>query len=107
MVIVACVRSDAAGRVAIGLTGLGFVCFALADSLFVYTTLRSDRVSNVSNVAWIAGYLLIALGALHARRHPPSRVSTVLAALSTAPPLVLLPYVPVAVVLSAVDRGTR
>ncbi len=99
MVIVACVRSDAAGRVAIGLAGLGFVSFALADSLFVFTTLRSDMVSNVSNVAWIAGYLLIALGALYARRHPPSRVSQ-LARREHSTMLVLLPYIPVAVVLT-------
>ena len=99
MVIVACVRADAAGRVAIGLTGLGFVSFALADSLFVYTTLQSDRVSNVSNVAWIAGYLLIALGALHARWHPPTRVSLV-APRERSTALILLPYLPVAVVLS-------
>ncbi|HVN49839.1 MAG TPA: GGDEF domain-containing protein [Acidimicrobiales bacterium] len=98
MVIVACLRSDAAGRVAIGLTGLGFVSFALADSLFVYTTLRLDWVSNVSNQAWVAGYLLIALGALHARRHPPSRVS-LLTPKERSSALILLPYLPVAIVL--------
>ena len=98
MAVVACLRSDAAGRVAIGLTGFGFVSFALADSLFVYTTLRWDWVSNVSNQAWVAGYLLIALGALYARRHPPSRVS-LLTPKEHSTALILLPYLPVAVVL--------
>jgi diguanylate cyclase (GGDEF)-like protein len=98
MVIIALSRTDAAGRVAIGLTGAGFVAFALADSLFVYTTIRWDWVSNVSNQAWVAGYLLIALGALHARRHPPSRVSQ-MPAKERSTALILLPYLPVAVVL--------
>jgi diguanylate cyclase (GGDEF)-like protein len=100
MVIVAWSRSDAAGRVAIGLTGAGFVSFALADSLFVYTTtISSGWVSNVSNQAWVAGYLLIALGALHACRRPPSRVSE-LPTKERSTALVLLPYVPVGVVLA-------
>ena len=99
MVIVACTRSDAAGRVAVGLTGCGFVCFALADSIFVYTTLRWDWVSNISNVAWVAGYLLIALGALHACWWPPSRVS-LLVPKERSTTLILLPYVPVAMVLA-------
>ena len=69
---------------------------------FVYTSLRSDAVSNLSNDAWVAGYLLIALGALHASQRPPARVSELS---RQAPerrgrsPLFLLPYVPVAVVL--------
>ena len=62
MVLVTWGRSDPAGRVAVAFAGLGFAAFALADSLFVYTTLRTDTVSNLSNDAWIAGYLLIALG---------------------------------------------
>ncbi len=105
MVIVALGRSDAAGRIAIGLAGLGFVAFALADSLFVYTTLRTDDVSNVSNVAWIAGYLLIALGALHASHNPPARVSSLARREQAGNALILLPYIPVAVVLGLAIGG--
>jgi diguanylate cyclase (GGDEF)-like protein len=99
MVVVACTRSDSAGRVAVGLTGVGFASFALADSFFVYTTLRSDSVSNVSNVAWIAGYLVIALGAFHASRHPPTRVGELNARTQPSTALVMLPYVPVSLVI--------
>jgi diguanylate cyclase (GGDEF)-like protein len=102
MVLVTCGRSDPAGRVAIGLSGLGFAAFALADSLFVYTSLRSDMVSNLSNDAWVAGYLLIALGALHASHRPPARVSELSRRTPERmgrSPMFLLPYVPVAVVL--------
>jgi diguanylate cyclase (GGDEF)-like protein len=99
MVVVACTRSDSAGRVAVGLAGAGFAAFALADSFFVYTTLHTDTVSNVSNVAWIAGYLLIALGALHATRRPSTRVSELQQRGQSGPLMVMLPYIPVAVVL--------
>ncbi len=102
MVMIVWGRSDPAGRVAVGLTGAGFACFALADSLFVFTSLKWDTVSNLSNDAWVAGYLLIALGAYHACLHPATRVSD-LARRHPRPtvrsPRILLPYVPVAVVL--------
>ncbi len=99
MVLVACGRSDAAGRAAIGLTGLGFACFALADSLFVYTALHANGVSNLSNDGWVAGYLLIALGAYHATLAPPARVSDLARSDVGRTSMHLLPYVPVAVVL--------
>ncbi len=102
MVLIVCGRSDPAGRVAVGLAGVGFACFALADSLFVYTSLRWDDVSNLSNDAWVAGYLLIALGALHATHHPAARVSDLARSQPESvarSPRFLLPYVPVAVVL--------
>ena len=100
MVLVTWGRSDPAGRVAVAFAGLGFAAFALADSLFVYTTLRTQSVSNLSNDAWIAGYLLIALGAYHASRWPPARVSELARSDGRRSPLYLLPYVPVAVVLA-------
>ena len=74
IVIIAFVRCDPAGRVATGFAAIGFASFAVADSLFAYTTLHGNAVSEISNTAWVAGYLLIALGALHATRHPPVRV---------------------------------
>jgi diguanylate cyclase (GGDEF)-like protein len=100
MAIVACTRSDRAGRAAIGLTGLGFVSFALADSLFVYTTQQTHSVSNLSNTAWIAGYLLIALGALHATHAPPARVSSLTSRDHPGTAMTVLPYVPVSIVLA-------
>jgi diguanylate cyclase (GGDEF)-like protein len=56
----------------------------------------------VSNDAWVAGYLLIALGALHAARHPAVRVSELARPRPDSvvrSPRFLLPYVPVTVVL--------
>lgn len=96
---VACSRTGRAGRTALGLTGIGFLSFALADGLFVYTTSLSDSVSNLSNVAWIAGYLLIALGAAHAAWFPPERSTATAARGPTSASMTLLPYIPVAVVL--------
>ncbi len=100
MAIVACTRSDRAGRAAIGLTGLGFAAFALADSLFVYTTLRTDTVSNFSNTAWIAGYLLVALGALRATYFPPARTSSLASRDHPGAAMILLPYIPVGLVIA-------
>jgi diguanylate cyclase len=99
MVLVACGRSDRAGRAAIGFAGLGFAAFALADSLFVYTSLRTSSVSNLSNDAWVAGYLLVALGAYHATRRPPGPVSDLARPEAGRSAMVLLPYIPVGVVL--------
>ena len=99
MVLVAFGRSDPAGRIAVGFAGLGFAAFALADSLFAYTTLRWDSVSNLSNDAWVAGYLLIALGAWHASQAPPARVSELARPEVGRSPMYLLPYIPVGVVL--------
>jgi diguanylate cyclase len=98
MAFIACSRSERSGRSAIGLTGLGFVAFALADGLFVYTSSKTGSVSNVSNVAWIGGYLLIALGANHAA-HAPAPAHTRASHERASTAMVLLPYIPVAVVL--------
>jgi len=98
IVIIAYIRCDPAGRVAVGLVGLAFASFALADSLFAYTDLHGESVSEVSNTAWVAGYLLIALGAYYARRHPPGEIEPADLDRGTRVQ-VLLPYVPLAVVL--------
>ncbi len=99
IVIIAYVRCDPAGRVAVGLVGLAFAAFALADSLFAYSDLHGESVSEVSNTAWVAGYLLIALGAYYALLHPPGDVSAGADADRGTRVQVLLPYVPMAVVL--------
>ena len=100
IVIIAYVRCDPAGRVAVGLVGLAFASFALADSLFAYSDLHGESVSEVSNTAWVAGYLLIALGAYYARLHPPGEVSPAADVDRGTRVQVLLPYVPLAVVLA-------
>ena len=100
IVIIAYVRCDPAGRVAVGLVGLAFASFALADSLFAYNDLHGENVSEVSNTAWVAGYLLIALGAYYARLHPPGEVSPAADVDRGTRVQVLLPYVPLAVVLA-------
>jgi len=99
IVIIAYVRCDPAGRVAVGLVGLAFAAFALADSVFAYTDLHGQNVSEVSNTAWVAGYLLIALGAYYARLHPPGEVEPGVDLDRGTRVQVLLPYVPLAVVL--------
>jgi len=100
IVIIAFVRCDPVGRVATGFAALGFASFAVADSLFVYTTLHNNTVSEVSNTAWVAGYLLIALGALHATRHPPVRVGELSPEGDRSRLALLMPYGPVAIVLA-------
>ena len=100
IVILAFVRFDPAGRRAVGLVGLGFAAFALADSSFAYTTLHDHPVSSLSNVAWFAGYLLVALGAMHAARTPSSHRERLESTRATSRLVVLLPYAPVAVVLA-------
>jgi diguanylate cyclase len=99
IVIVAYVRCGPAGRMAMGFVAVAFFAFALADSFFAYDDLHGVAVSEISNVAWIAGYLLIGLGALHAGRHPPDRVPDDPLAEQRSRVAVLLPYVPLLVVL--------
>jgi len=99
IVIVAYVRCGPAGRVAMGFVAVAFSAFALADSFFTYDDLHGIAVSEISNVAWISGYLLIALGALHAGRHPPDRAPDDPLLEQRSRTAVLLPYVPLVVVL--------
>jgi diguanylate cyclase len=99
LVIVAYVRCGPAGRVAMGFVAVAFSAFALADSFFTYDDLHDVAVSEISNVAWIAGYLLIALGALHAGRHPADRLPDDPVHEQRNRSAVLLPYVPLVVVL--------
>ncbi|MGZ4718337.1 MAG: diguanylate cyclase domain-containing protein, partial [Acidimicrobiales bacterium] len=99
ILIIAVVRCDPVGRVATGFVAVGFGSFAIADGLFVFTTLRGETVSEISNTAWVAGYLLVALGALHATRHPPVRAGELDHDLDRGRLALLMPYGPVALVL--------
>jgi diguanylate cyclase len=104
IVLIVVARAPLSGRVPLGLVGTGFAVFAVADSSFVYTTVNDLSTSRLSNSAWVAGYLLIALGAKYASLHPsetrpdddahPSRLA------------LLTPYLPLSVVL-LVAAGQR
>jgi hypothetical protein len=75
----------------------GIVAFAIADSAFAYMTeLNNYSNGTVLDTGWVAGYLLIGLGALRAVYAPSTE-----AAEPRATTLSLLaPYVPVLAVLA-------
>jgi hypothetical protein len=108
LVVILLARAGRRGRASLGLVMSGFVAFAIADSAFAYMT----QLNNYSNGAaldtgWVAGYLLIGLGALRAVYVP----STEAAEPRVTPLSLVAPYVPVLAVLAvtAVDllRGHR
>ena len=54
-------------RACLGLLMFGIVAFGLADSGFAYfTAVDSYGIGNALDTGWVAGYFLIALGALNA-----------------------------------------
>jgi diguanylate cyclase (GGDEF)-like protein/PAS domain S-box-containing protein len=60
------VRRSADPPAGLGLLGLGIVCLAVSDSAFWYLGAAEDHVPGVNPLytGWVAGFLLIALGAL-------------------------------------------
>lgn len=64
-------RSARMARSSIGLIGAGIVFISISDSLFTFFTAKnifgSDMASDLLGLGWMAGWLLIALGALRAR----------------------------------------
>ncbi len=104
IVVIVVSRAPTSGRIPLGLVGAGYAVFAVADSSFVYTTVNGLQTSPLSNSGWVAGYLLIALGAKYASLHPsvteradddqPSRLA------------LLTPYLPLSLVL-IVAAGQR
>jgi hypothetical protein len=97
LVVILLARAGRRGRASLGLVMAGLVAFAIADSAFAYMT----QVNNYSNgtvldSGWVAGYLLIGLGALRAVYAPTTeaaepRVTTL---------SLVAPYVPVLAVLA-------
>ncbi len=92
-------RTTAVSRAPIVMLGLGLGLIAVSDSTFAYLQAQNSFGSgNVVDMGWVAGYLVVALGALHALGRPISR--------SRARPTrwrsAALPYLPlpVAVVLA-------
>lgn len=96
LVVILLARTGGQGRMSLGLVMAGLVAFAVADSSFAYLTeVNSYGIGNALDTGWVAGYLLVGLGALWALTSPAPRTdSGEESAIS-----VVAPYVPVLVVL--------
>ncbi len=97
LVVILLARAGRRGRASLGLVMAGIFAFAIADSAFAYMT-ELNNYSNgaVLDTGWVAGYLLIGLGALRAVYAPSTdsaepRVTTL---------SLVAPYVPVLAVLA-------
>ena len=96
LVMILIARAGRHRRTAFGLVMTGVVAFAVADSSFAYLT----EVNNYGNgtfldTGWVAGYLLIGLGALWQLTSPaPEAVRSDESTVS-----LMAPYVPVLIVL--------
>jgi hypothetical protein len=96
LVIILFARAGKQGRGSLVLVMAGLIAFAVADSAFSYLTeVNSYGIGSFLDTGWVAGYLLIGLGALRAVYMPSteaaeSRVTTL---------SLVAPYVPVLAVL--------
>jgi hypothetical protein len=96
LVIILFARAGKQGRGSLVLVMAGLIAFAIADSAFSYLTeVNSYGIGSFLDTGWVAGYLLIGLGALKAVYAPSSeaaepRVTTL---------SLVAPYVPVLAVL--------
>jgi hypothetical protein len=97
LVIILIARTGRRGWMSLGLVMMGLVAFALADSSFSYLTeVNSYGRGNFLDTGWVAGYLLIGLGALWAiTSSSPSIEQTEKSTMS-----MVAPYAPVLVVLA-------
>jgi len=97
LVIILIARAGRSGWVSLGLVMAGVVAFAVADSFFSYqTTVNNYGSGTFLDTGWVAGYLLIGLGALWAITSP-----MVAAEHGDASTISLVaPYAPVLVVLA-------
>jgi hypothetical protein len=97
LVIILLSRAEHHGRMSLGLVMAGVVAFAVADSAFAYLTeVNTYNGGSFLDTGWVAGYLLIALGALWAMR---SKATTTDQSNSSTISLVA-PYAPVLVILA-------
>jgi len=108
LVIILIARAGGRGRVSLGLVMVGVVAFAAADSSFAYfTEVNSYGNGNFLDTGWVAGYLLIALGALWAMTSSTSTSSEI----DDSSISIVAPYVPVLIILAvtAIEllRGKR
>ena len=97
LVVILIARAGRREWISLGLVMTGVVAFAVADSSFAYLTEVNNYGSgNFLDTGWVAGYLLIGLGALWAVTAPSRHVAqTEVTTMS-----VLAPYLPVLVVLA-------
>jgi len=96
LVIILLSRTGNRGRVSLSLVMAGVVAFAVADSSFTYLTdLNNYGSGTFLDTGWVAGYLLIGLGALWAITSPPHDTEPV----ESSTISLVAPYVPVLIVL--------
>ncbi len=107
LVIILFARAGRRSRASLALVMAGLVAFAVADSAFAYMTEVNNYSNPVLDTGWVAGYLLIGLGALRAVTAPSTeaaepRVTTL---------SLVAPYVPALAVLTVTAiqllRGRR
>jgi hypothetical protein len=97
LVVILLARAGRREWISLGLVMTGVVAFAAADSSFAYLTEVNNYGSgNFLDTGWVAGYLLIGLGALWAMTSPSRRVEQTEASTMS----VLAPYLPVLAVLA-------
>jgi hypothetical protein len=97
LVIILFARAGQRGRGSLVLVMAGIVAFAVADSAFSYLTeVNSYGNGSFLDTGWVAGYLLIALGALRAVYVPSSEVAETRETTLS----LIAPYVPVLAVLA-------
>jgi diguanylate cyclase len=97
LVVILVARAGRREWISLGLVMAGVVAFAIADSSFAYLTEVNNYGSgNYLDTGWVAGYLLIGLGALWATTAPSRHVEqTEVSTISS-----LAPYLPVLVELA-------
>jgi diguanylate cyclase (GGDEF)-like protein len=71
LVIILATQTPRHDRTSLGLVSAGLLCVAEADSAFSYlTALHRYGIGNTTDIGWVLGYFLVALGALWAYDHP-------------------------------------
>ena len=72
LVIILATRTSRLSRASLGLVSAGLLWMGESDSSFSYlSALHRYGIGNLTDVGWVLGYLLIALGALWACGHHP------------------------------------
>jgi hypothetical protein len=98
LVVILLARSGVRGRGSLGLVMTGIVAFAVSDTAFAYLTeVHQYSGGSVLDAGWVAGYLLIGLGAWQALVSPVEAPGVC----ETSTISRVAPYLPVLVVLAA------
>ena len=67
----ALVRAADAYRTTVATIGCGLLLLAVSDSAFAYLQATESYSTTPANVGWVAGFLVVAVAARHARTTPP------------------------------------